>query len=130
MNKPKWKKINTWESVVYAKMQRIRLKRKQQLHWIQILVTHFKTTDLNLKLNDDVDCYGYYDEPEYRKLGVIHLDSNSSLGTLCHEFAHHLCWTRYCECKHNHLFILCLNDVYRVVNIELNNKKNKEGDWL
>ena len=120
---PKWKRINRWESILFSKMQRIKINVLEQEDWLSYFIEQFKTPKINLKLNEDRDCYGSYEEPEYRKYAIISLDKKSTLGSLCHEFAHHLCWTRYCSTKHSEFFIACMLEVYKKANQKLKEKE-------
>jgi hypothetical protein len=125
---PRWKKINNWESSLYPKPQRIRLSKKMQLFWIDFLVSHYSTPKIELLKNTEDDCVGYYLAPNYRKPAIIALDVNCNLGTVCHEFAHHLTWIKYCSIEHNKDFIIILTDVYKVIHAKLKEMNYEEKD--
>jgi len=109
-----WLKIYQWERIEFMEFDRVNLDRHQQGVILRKLVRHFKTTPVELAQSYKRGGGGSYHHrkpPHYPSRIKCH--KTTTLGLICHEFAHHLDRERYGGRGHRKSFKKALKRVYR-----------------
>lgn len=103
-------KVYKWEDETWPEFQGIKVTRERQAKLLRKLSRHFKVSEPRL-----TGCYkrGSDSGQYFQYLEAISLHKNTSIGTLIHEFAHHLNWKKYKKKGHAKSFKKCLKRVYR-----------------
>jgi len=93
-----WLKVYEWEHDTWPEFRKVKIDRRQQHGYIKKLARHFKIVEPTLRWSykrgvASGEGGGSY---HYRTLGsFIRIGKVTTLGTLCHEFAHHLAAMRW-----------------------------------
>ena len=103
--------VYAWESQKWPRFLKVKLDVGQQKGLLFKLARHFKVNEPMLSYSHKRGANAKHSENgaagsyEHRAWGsVIRLGSITTLGTLCHEFAHHLNWSRWRKGGHGRTF--------------------------
>ena len=103
-------KAYDWERATWPKFCEIKIDRKQAGKYVKKLVRHFKTKPVEID-------YDGWDRSGGQYFGwerMIKLPKETNLGTVIHEFAHHLTRGKFgAGMHHNRKFKKTLKRVYR-----------------
>ena len=112
-----------WEQETWPEYRKIIVTRHEQEVYVRKLVRHFKTPPVEVRQSyrrGGAGCYfpkrmNVFTGDRSAKLigGVIKMGKETNLGTVIHEFAHHLEYHQYGSGGHRKTFKRCLKRVYR-----------------
>jgi len=116
-------KTYSWEQETWPQYREIEVNRMEQEKYIKKMVRHFKTPPAEVRQSfrrggagcyHPVYSYGWVPLGGRRKLakGYIKLGKVSNLGTVVHEFAHHLEYFKYGKGGHRKTFKKALKQSY------------------
>ena len=115
INGSAWKTYE-WEACAWPEFREITIDRATQERYLRGLIRHFKTGPCFVENSQRRGGAGvYYRGGRPGQIighGRIKMSPNGNLGTLCHEFAHHLNWCRNKERGHRKKFKRELKRVY------------------
>ena len=113
-------KVYEWEHTTWPDFQMVKIDRTRQYALNKKLARHFKVDEPRLvgshqrganAMNRASGASGKY-HYAFPGMAVIKLGTISTLGTLCHEFAHHLNYRRWKAKGHGRTFKRELKRVY------------------
>lgn len=111
-----WLKIYEWERQTYPRFRQVQINRHEQKKYLKKLCRHFEVSEPALKRSQKrgvaLGWGGGSYQPSHWNSGTIKIGKMTSMGTLCHEFAHHLDWKRNGVCGHGKTFKRELKRVY------------------
>ena len=107
-----WLKVYEWERAKWPEFQEIKVHRFQQGVLLEKLARHFKVSCPDLMQSNKRGANANSQESgaagSYHRSGygvpTIRLGMVTTLGTLLHEFAHHLNWVNYRQHGHGRKF--------------------------
>lgn len=104
-----WLRVYDWEKEMWPEFRDVKIERKEQHKLLKKLSKHFKICEpiLRWSYKHGVAAGNGGGSYHYRSFGAsfIRIGKVTVLGTLCHEFAHHLAAMRYGSCQgHNKKF--------------------------
>lgn len=88
-------KAYQWEHETFPEFQNVQVCSDTQQKLVRKLARHFKTPKPALQHTRINDTHGRYIHPNAYHASTIRTAQNSTLGTLCHEFAHHLAYLKH-----------------------------------
>lgn len=105
-----WLKVYEWERSKWPEFQAVLVERKRQCALVTKLARHFRVDRPLIKQSHKrgagavagFGAAGSYHKSSYWP--TIKLGQVTTLGTLVHEFAHHLAWRRWKETGHGRAF--------------------------
>jgi len=121
-------KAYAWEQATWPEYRKIVVTRMEQEKYAKKLVRHFKTPPVDIKQSyrrGGAGCYHPKLDRVFKPMtreqigkptlagGVIKMGRVGNLGTLIHEFAHHLEYYKYGKGGHRKTFKRCLKRVYK-----------------
>ena len=106
-------KVYAWEHEKWPEFQTVHIDRTRQSALLRKLARHFKVDEPRIEqshrrganaTHNKSGAAGSYHKARWLGWCVIKIGSVTTLGTLCHEFAHHLDWRRHNGDGHRRTF--------------------------
>jgi len=95
-------KIYKWEHDTYPTFQKVLILRDKQEQFLKKFARHFKVYCPTLSWTIKQGHAGHYMPAYHGPWARIAFGKETTLGTICHEFAHHLDYIRHPETKQSH----------------------------